>query len=114
MRRITLASAFIALLVLPASAQSFEGNWSCRDETGGKAGILTIYGAVYGFASTALADAASGTGSITGYQDGVGFNDGGLKSARGIQAGRIVPDPTRGTVIQLETNDAVVMLCAPR
>jgi hypothetical protein len=114
MRRITLASALTALLIAPAAAQSFEGNWSCRDATGAKAGILTIYGGVYGFASTTLADAASGTGSVTGYQDGVGFNDGGLKSARGIQAGRIVPDPTLGTVIQLETDSAVVMLCGPR
>ncbi|MDB5624060.1 MAG: hypothetical protein JWR39_2623 [Devosia sp.] len=114
MRRIALVPLIAALLAGPAAAQSFEGNWSCRDQTSEKAGILTIYGAVYGFASTTFADAASGTGSITGYQDGVGFNDGGLRTARGIQAGRVIPDPNHGVAIQLETSDAIMMLCTPR
>ena len=114
MRRIALATAIIAALAAPAYAQSFEGNWSCRDETASKAGILTIYGGVYGFASATFGDAASGTGSITGYQDGVGFNDGNLKTARNIQAGRVIPDPTHGVAIQLETSDAIAMLCTPR
>ena len=114
MRRIALATAITAALVAPAFAQSFEGNWSCRDQTAERAGILTIYGGVYGFASTTFADAASGTGTITGYQDGVAFNDGGLKTARNIQAGRVVPDPTNGVAIQLESSDAIVMLCTPR
>ena len=113
MRRIALALSFITLLATPAFAQSFEGNWGCRDATAGKAGILTIYGQVYGFASTVLGDKSSGTGTITPYQDGVGFNDGGLKTARAVQAGRIVPDPTYGNAIQLETADAIIMLCTP-
>ena len=114
MRRIALIAALIALSVTPALAQNFEGSWGCRDATAAKAGILTIYGDVYGFASTTLGDPSSGTGTITGYQDGVGFNDGGLKTARNIQAGRIIPDPNYGVAIQLETADAIVMLCTPR
>jgi hypothetical protein len=114
MRRIALIAVLTALSATPALAQNFEGNWGCRDATTAKAGILTIYGSVYGFASTAVGDAASGTGTITGYQDGVGFNDGGLKTARAIQAGRVIPDPNYGVAIQLETADAIVMLCTPR
>ncbi len=114
MRRIVLITALTALSVTPSLAQSFVGNWACRDATTAKAGILTIYGDVYGFASTVVGDPSSGTGTITGYQDGVGFNDGGLKSARSIQAGRLISDPTYGTAMQLETADAIVMMCTPR
>ncbi|MBU1307142.1 MAG: hypothetical protein KKF33_16690 [Alphaproteobacteria bacterium] len=114
MRRIALTAALIAATATPAFAQSFEGNWGCRDANAAKAGILTIYGGVYGFASTTPADPSSGTGTITGYQDGVAFNDGGLKATREIQAGRIVPDPNTGVAIQLETASAIVMLCTPR
>lgn len=114
MRRIVVITALTALFVSPALAQSYEGNWGCRDATSNKAGILTIYGSVYGFASTTPGDDASGTGTITGYQDGVAFNDGGLRSAREITAGRVIPDPTYGSAIQLETAQAIVMLCTPR
>jgi hypothetical protein len=114
MRRIALIAALTALSAAPAFAQNFEGNWGCRDATTNKSGILTIYGSVYGFASTVANDGSSGTGTITGYQDGVGFNDGGLKSAKNIVAGRIIADPTYGTAIQLETSDAIVMMCTPR
>lgn len=114
MRRIALVTAASLLLATPAFAQAYSGNWACRDASTAKAGILTIYGEVYGFASTIVGDKSSGTGTITGYQDGVGFNDGGLRAARNIQAGRMIPDPTYGTAIQLETSDAIVMLCTPR
>ncbi|WP_224703249.1 hypothetical protein [Devosia aquimaris] len=114
MRRIALTAALIALTASPALAQSFEGNWGCRDADGTKAGMLTIYGGVYGFASTIVGDTSSGTGTITGYQDGVGFNDGALKASRGIEAGRIVAHPNAGVAIQLETKTAAVMLCTPR
>jgi hypothetical protein len=114
MRRIALLTAAFALSAVPAMAQSFQGNWSCRDATATKAGILTIYGGVYGYASTTLGDTASGTGTITGYQDGVGFVDGNLRTAKNIQAGRLVPDPTYGTAMQLETSDTILMLCIPR
>ena len=69
---------------------------------------------LYGFASTVVGDASSGTGTITAYQDGVTFNDGGLRTTRTIQVGRMIPDPTYGTAIQLETPDTIVMLCTPR
>ncbi|HTN64071.1 MAG TPA: hypothetical protein VL147_21370 [Devosia sp.] len=111
MRRIALIVITTALLGTPAYAQSYVGNWGCRDGTTDHAGILTIYGDVYGFASTTFGDTASGTGSVTGYQDGVSFTDGPLKTVRGIEAGRIVPDPTAGVALQLETKDAIVMLC---
>ena len=114
MRRIALIAALTALTAMPAMAQTFTGNWSCRDATTVRAGILTIYGQVYGFSSTVFGDASSGTGTITAYQDGVGFNDGGLRTTRSIQAGRLIPDPTYGTAIQLETADSIVMLCTPR
>ena len=114
MRRIALIAAITALSASPALAQTFTGNWACRDATSAKAGILTIYGEVYGFASTVVGDKSSGTGTITAYQDGVGLNDGGLKATRSIQQGRLIPDPTYGTAIQLETADAIVMLCTPR
>lgn len=114
MRRIALIAALTALSATPAFAQAFTGNWACRDATTAKAGILTIYGEVYGFASTVVGDASSGTGTITSYQDGVGFNDGGLKASRSIQAGRLIPDPTFGTALQLETADTITMLCTPR
>jgi len=114
MRRIALIAAVTLLSVSPALAQNFTGNWACRDATATKAGILTIYGEVYGFASTTLGDKSSGTGAITIYQDGVTFNDGGLRAERNIQIGRMIPDPTYGTAIQLETPEAIVMLCTPR
>jgi len=114
MRRIARIAALTALTATPSLAQSFEGNWGCRDTTSAKAGILTIYGNVYGFASTTPGDPSSGTGTITGYENGVGFNDGGLKTARNITAGRVIPDPSFGAAIQLETTEAIVMLCTPR
>ncbi|MGV8831034.1 MAG: hypothetical protein ACOH2N_03585 [Devosia sp.] len=114
MRRIALISALIALSASPSLAQSFEGNWGCRDTSGAKTGIVTIYGSVYGFASTTPGDASSGTGTVTGYQDGVAFNDGGLKATRSIVAGRVIVDATHLAALQLETADAIVMLCTPR
>jgi len=114
MRRIALVAALIALSASAAFAQTFTGNWACRDATTQKAGILTIYGNVYGFSSTVFGDKSSGTGTITAYQDGVGLNDGGLRATRSIQQGRLIPDPNYGTAIQLETADAIVMLCTPR
>ena len=95
-------------------AQSYEGNWSCRDATTNRAGILTIYGSVYGWASRTPGDTNSGTGTLTPYQDGVGFNDGNLRANAGVQAARVVSDPANGIAVQLETADAVVMLCTPR
>jgi hypothetical protein len=114
MRRFALCLALTALSAMPALAQAYQGNWSCRDATTNRAGILTIYGNVYGWASRTMGDPNSGTGSLTGYQDGVGFNDGNLRANGAIQAGRLIDDVNFGTALQLETADAIVMLCHPR
>lgn len=114
MHRFALCLALTALSAAPAVAQSYQGNWSCRDSTTNRAGILTIYGQVYGWASRTVGDPNSGTGTLTGYQDGVGFNDGNLKDKGGIQAGRLINDTTSGVAMQLETANAIVMLCNPR
>ena len=114
MRRIALTAVLLAISTAPGWAQAYSGNWSCRDATTNRVGILTIYGDGYGWASRTPGDRSSGTGSLTPYQDGVGFNDGNLRTASNITAGRMVPDPTYGSVIQLETPEAIVMLCTPR
>ncbi len=114
MRRIALTLALLAASALPAAAQSYSGNWACRDATTNRVGILTIYGQVYGWASRSPGDPASGTGAIIPYQDGVGFNDGNLRTASSITAGRVIPDPAYGTALQLETAEAIVMMCTPR
>ena len=114
MRRFALSLAFIILSAAPAFAQAYQGNWSCRDATTNRVGILTIYGQVYGWASRTAGDTSSGTGTLTPYQDGVGFNDGNLRTNLAIQAGRLIDDVNYGAALQLETADAIVMLCNPR
>ena len=114
MRRFAFALALTALSAAPAMAQAYQGNWSCRDASTNRVGILTIYGDVYGWAARAANDPASGTGTLTAYQDGVGFNDGNLRANGLIQAGRLIQDPTYGFALQLETPEAIVMLCNPR
>ena len=114
MRRFALCLALTAISMSPALAQAYQGNWSCRDATTNRVGILTIYGNVYGWASRTANDPNSGTGTITGYQDGIGVNDGNLRANGAIQAARVVNDPTYGFALQLETAEAIVMLCNPR
>lgn len=114
MRRFALTFALTALSALPAAAQAYQGNWSCRDATTERVGIFTLYGQVYGWASRTAGDPNSGSGTLTPYQDGVGLNDGNLRSAGGIQAVRMVNDPTYGVALQMETAEAIVMLCTPR
>ena len=114
MRRFALCLALTVLSAAPAFAQAYQGNWSCRDATTNRAGILTIYGQVYGWASRVANDPNSGTGTLTPYQDGVGFNDGNLCANAAIQAGRLVDGANFGTALQLETADSIVMLCNPR
>lgn len=114
MRRFVLTLALAALITGPATAQAYRGNWSCRDATTNRAGILTIYGEGYGFASRTPGDPNSGIGTVTPYQDGVGFADGNLKGNGGIEAGRLINDATYGYALQLETAQAIVMLCTPR
>jgi hypothetical protein len=114
MRRFALALALTALSAIPAAAQVYQGNWSCRDATTERTGIFTLYGEVYGWASRVAGDPNSGTGTLIPYQDGVGLNDGNLRTAAGIQAVRVVNDPTYGVALQMETAEAIVMLCTPR
>jgi len=107
-----LASAFLLLAVSSTStmAQSFEGNWECLRGPDA-AGILTIYGPSYGFASKSFEDPASGVGSVTGYADGVQFNDGNLRAQLAIEAGRLV-EIEGETVLQLETATEILMICS--
>ncbi|ODT78307.1 MAG: hypothetical protein ABS76_24025 [Pelagibacterium sp. SCN 64-44] len=114
MRRFALVLALTACSALPALAQAYQGNWSCRDATAERAGIFTLYGQVYGWASRVAGDANSGSGTLTPYQDGVGLNDGNLRVNGNVQAVRMVNDPTYGVALQMETADAIVMLCTPR
>lgn len=95
----------------PALAQTYEGNWACRSAAG-TAGILTIYGSSYGFASPSFGDPASGSGTVEGYTDGVGFADGALRTSLGVEAGRLVTVDT-GSALQLETGSEILMLCTP-
>ena len=106
-------AVFPALLLLatPAYAQSFQGNWACRNATG-NAGLLTIYGSSYLFASPVAGDKVSGSGTVQGYSDGVGFVDGQLKATLGVEAGRLV-NVDAGAGLQLETSSEVLMLCTP-
>ncbi len=113
MNRIIATIAALCLCATPAMAQGYVGNWGCKIN-GVKAGILTIYGEGYGFASTVFGDPSSGTGALTPYTDGVGFVDGPLMTAGGIVAGRIVADVAAGVAVQLESATAIVMLCTPR
>ncbi|MBF0677526.1 MAG: hypothetical protein IR164_01135 [Devosia sp.] len=114
MLRFALIFSLLAASATPSLAQSYQGNWSCRDATTNRVGILTIYGQVYGWASRAMGDANSGTGTTTPYEDGIGINDGNLRANAGIQAGRVVADANFGVALQLETADTIVMLCTPR
>lgn len=114
MLRFVLPLSLLAIFATPSMAQSYQGNWSCRDATSNRAGILTIYGQVYGWASRTMGDANSGTGTTVPYEDGIGINDGNLRANAGIRAGRVVADANFGVALQLETDQAIVMLCTPR
>ncbi|OAM78060.1 hypothetical protein [Devosia elaeis] len=114
MRRFALALALTALSAAPALAQVYQGNWSCRDASTERVGILTLYGQAYGWAARAAGDPNSGSGTLTPYQDGVGLNDGNLRAKGNVQAVRVVNDPTHGVALQMETPEAIVMLCTPR
>lgn len=114
MRRFALCLALATLTAAPAAAQTYQGNWSCRDATTERVGIMTIYGEVYGWASRTTGDPNSGTGTLTQYQDGAGINSGNLFDKGGIRAARIINDPVNGVALQLETDQAIVMMCTPR
>lgn len=112
MRKLLLSFFALGALAGPAVAQSFEGNWACKVD-GRNAGLLTIYGPSYGYASATTGSTASGVGSVSGFTDGVQFNDGNLRVNAGIEAGRLVPDATTGVAMQLESATQIVLLCTP-
>jgi hypothetical protein len=56
MLRFALALLLFPALSVPSMAQLYQGNWSCRDASTNRAGILTIYGSVYGWASRTTGD----------------------------------------------------------
>lgn len=113
MRRLSLALASLALMTSTGLAQEFSGNWDCKNADNQRAGILTIYGGSYGYASATFGSTASGVGTVTAYTDGVGFNDGNLRKNAGVEAGRLVPGTVTGLMLQLETSQKVLLTCMP-
>lgn len=110
MRAALLAFAFVCATATGASAQVFAGNWECQAD-GVQAGLLTIYGPSYIYTSPVFEDPLSGGGNVTGYSDGVTFNDGPLVTNLGLAAGRLVPNDTGRGQMQLESQTAVLLTC---
>jgi hypothetical protein len=101
----------------PANAQvsAVEGNWACRANIDGeKAGILTIYAGSYGYASANFGSAASGTGNVQMYSDGVQFIDGNLLMQAGIEVGIMSFDESGQDILTLSTAAKPVLTCVPR
>ncbi len=118
MIRVTML-ALVACLVTaaPALAQvsAVEGNWACRANIDGtKAGILTIYAGSYGYASANFGSAASGTGNVQMYSDGVQFIDGTLLTGAGIEVGIMSFDQNGQDILTLSTAEKPVLTCVPR
>lgn len=112
MRHLFIATLIVLTFVGQAVAQNYQGNWACRTPDA-RAGILTIFGQSYGYASLTNQDPASGTGSVTAFNDGVSFDDGPLRKALGIIHGRLVPHDQAGVAMQLETETTIILLCTP-
>jgi hypothetical protein len=110
MRRLVLSLALLAALTGNAAAQAaYEGNWICMQDDK-QAGLLTIYGNGYGFASNTFGDKSSGTGTVQGYSDGVQFKDGPFVSVLGLEVGRLLAG--EGALsMTLERPDAILMIC---
>jgi hypothetical protein len=116
-RLITLAIAAVLCAASPALAQvsAVEGNWACRANIDGeKAGILTIYAGSYGYASANFGSAASGTGNLQMYSDGVQFIDGNLLVEAGIEVGIMSFDQEGQDILTLSTAEKPVLTCVPR
>lgn len=112
MRHLLVATLIVLALMGQAVAQNYQGNWACRTPEA-RAGILTIFGQSFGYASLTNQDPASGTGSVTAFNDGVSFDVGPLRKALGIIQGRLVPHDQAGVAMQLETENQVLLLCTP-
>ena len=118
--RLAIALSALALLVVPASAQSLtgagvEGNWGCRAIIDGtRAGLLTIYAGSYGYASANYGSKASGTGTAEMASNGVTFLDGNLVAEAGITSAILGFDEAGKDVLQLYTTEKNVLTCHPR
>jgi len=115
------AAAATAILVLlsagPALAQqaAVEGNWACRANIDGtKAGILTIFAGSFGYASANFGSAASGTGTVQMYSDGVTFLDGNLLQNAGVEVGLMGFDDQGRDILSLNTAEKPILTCRPR
>ncbi len=118
MIRVTMLALVAGLATAaPALAQvsAVEGNWACRANIDGtKAGILTIYAGSYGYASANFGSAASGTGNVQMYSDGVQFIDGTLLTGAGIEVGIMSFDQNGQDMLTLSTAEKPVLTCVPR
>jgi hypothetical protein len=112
MRSLALSLTIVLALTGNAAAQAaYEGNWICMKDDK-QAGLLTIYGNGYGYASNTFGDQSSGTGTVQGYSDGVQFKDGPFVSVLGLEAGRLLAG--EGAIsLTLERPDAILMICTP-
>jgi hypothetical protein len=99
----------------PVTVSPAEGNWGCValvDNT--KAGLLTIFGGSYGYASATFGSTASGTGSAQMGSDGAKFLDGNLTTV-GITYGLVTLDPSNNTdLLTLYNPEKAILSCTPR
>jgi hypothetical protein len=114
-----IAAALLALAALTGGAiaqqSPAEGNWACvANIDGTKAGLLTIYGQSYGYASANYESAASGTGNVQLATDGVTFLDGNLVVGAGITVGLASIDANGRDIMTLHTAEKPILSCVLR
>ena len=116
MRITTFVLALAALTGAAAAQQSpAEGNWACTANIDGeKAGLLTIFGSSYGYASANYESAASGTGNVQLATDGVTFLDGNLVAGAGITIGLATINADGRDILTLHTAEKPVLSCILR
>lgn len=115
--RIAAAILTLALLTSGAAAQQSpaEGNWACTANIDGtKAGLLTIFGSSYGYASANYESAASGTGNVQLATDGVTFLDGNLVTGAGITIGLASITAEGRDTLTLHTAEKPILSCILR
>jgi len=115
--RVALALLAFAVLTSPALAQQSpaEGNWACiANIDGTRAGLLTIFGRSYGYASANYESPASGTGNVQLATDGVTFLDGNLVAGAGITIGLATIDANGRDTLTLHTVEKPVLSCVLR
>jgi hypothetical protein len=113
-----IAAILLCLAAAPAHAQQTvspaEGNWACIaliDST--KAGLLTIFGGSYAYASANFGSTASGVGSAELATDGVTFLDGNLTTV-GITVGLVSFDANGVDTLTLYTPVKPILACTRR